>query len=401
MEKPEILKLSKSKLDLVILAGGKGSRIKSFLGKSPKPMLKFNSKNFIQYILNKFSKYNFKRILILTGYRGNVISKKYNNTFKNFIKISCIREKKIMGTGGALHSLKKLKVKDFVLVNGDTIFDINLKELLGSISKNSVGSIALIKNKNLNNKKLNNLKLVNNYIASKNSGNLMNGGTYYFKKNIFKYVKKSNISLENKILPFLLKKKIINGKVFDNFFLDIGTREKFKLANKKLKLNFKKKAIFLDRDGVINYDYGYVHDFNNFKFKKNVIKGLKLIIKKNYHIFIVTNQAGIAKGIFSEKKLVKLHKKLKEILCLENIYFDDVLYSPFHPKGIIKRYKGTSDLRKPGTGMIKILKKNWDIDYQKSLMIGDKKTDEITAKKSNLRFFYAEQDFLKQIKKII
>ena len=126
-----------------------------------------------------------------------------------------------------------------------------------------------------------------------------------------------------------------------------------------------------------------------------------MIIKKNYHIFIVTNQAGIAKGIFSEKKLVKLHKKLKEILCLENIYFDDVLYSPFHPKGIIKRYKGTSDLRKPGTGMIKILKKNWDIDYQKSLMIGDKKTDEITAKKSNLRFFYAEQDFLKQIKKII
>ena len=113
-------------IDLVILAGGKGFRIKKLLGKYPKPMLKFNGKHFIQYILNNKSKYNFKRIIILCGFRSNIFFKKLHKKKVNLTEIICLQEKKLLGTGGALSNLRKLKVKNFVLINGDTVFEIDI-----------------------------------------------------------------------------------------------------------------------------------------------------------------------------------------------------------------------------------------------------------------------------------
>jgi NDP-sugar pyrophosphorylase family protein len=124
---------SLNNVDLVILAGGKGTRIKKLLGKYPKPMLKFNNKHFIQYILNNKSKYNFKRIIILCGFRSNVLFKKFHKKIINLTEIICLKEKKLLGTGGALVNLKKLKVKDFILTNGDTIFDIDLNLFISSL----------------------------------------------------------------------------------------------------------------------------------------------------------------------------------------------------------------------------------------------------------------------------
>ena len=135
MKKNSNQRLSNSTLDLVILAGGKGSRIKRYLKGLSKPMSRFNNKYFIEYIVQNFSKYNFNKIYILTGYRSHNIFKRFNKKIYNFTKIECLKEKKLLGTGGALHSLKKKKVKDFILLNGDTIFDINLNDLIKSKKK--------------------------------------------------------------------------------------------------------------------------------------------------------------------------------------------------------------------------------------------------------------------------
>ena len=117
---------SASDIDLVILAGGKGSRIKKFLGNYPKPLLKFNKKHFIQYILNTYCKYNFKRIIILCGYRSKFFFTKFHKKKLNLTEIICLKEKVLLGTGGALLKLKKLKVKNFFLSNGDSILDIDI-----------------------------------------------------------------------------------------------------------------------------------------------------------------------------------------------------------------------------------------------------------------------------------
>lgn len=387
-------------LSLAILAGGKGSRIKKFTNNFPKPMVKFKNIHFLQYLINIYTKYPLDKIYILTGYKSDIIFKKFHNKTFNFTKIICLKEKKFMGTGGALFKLKS-KVKDFILVNGDTIFDIDLINFFKSISKQKIGSLALTSmDKNTNNYKLNNLSINSGTLIYKRKSMLMNGGIYFFREKIFRYLKNEPLSLENDLLPKFIQNKKLTAKKYKKFFLDIGTPKYIRSAHKKLKRYFYKPAVFLDRDGVINYDSGYVYKKKDFKFRKGVLKGLKYLIKKNYYIFLITNQAGIAKGYYKESDFKKLHIYLKNYLSKNNIYFNDVQYCPFHPKGKIKRYKRKSSLRKPGNQMIKNIFKNWIVDKQNSFMIGDKISDELCAKRSKISFFYAKNDFFKQVKKI-
>ena len=144
-----------------------------------------------------------------------------------------------------------------------------------------------------------------------------------------------------------------------------------------------------------------MHKRKDFKFKKGVIDGLKHLVKKKYYIFIVTNQAGIAKGIYKKNDFLNLQNTLKQELSKKNIYFDDVQYSPFHRKGIILKYKKTSNLRKPGNQMILNIFKKFLINKKKSFMIGDKNSDKECAKKSNLYFSFTNSNFLNLTKKII
>lgn len=168
----------------------------------------------------------------------------------------------------------------------------------------------------------------------------------------------------------------------------------------KKKESNEKSAVFLDRDGTINYDYGYTYKFSNFKFRKNVIKGLEYLSKKKYLIFIVTNQAGIAKGKFKIKDLIKLHAQLKKKLWKKKIRISEIQYCPYHPNAIIKKYRKKTNFRKPGNLMIQKILSKWNIDLKKSFMLGDKISDKLAAKKSNLYFQYAKEDFYLQILKI-
>ncbi len=389
-------------LNLIILAGGKGSRVKALLKNKPKPMAIFNKKPFVEYLIQNYSKYPFKNIYILGGFKSEQIFKKFEKKKYNCISIKCFKEKKLMGTGGALNIIKRKKTNDFILINGDTFLDVDIQKLIKSCSKNSYGSLTLIKNNSYkSNKKLTTIGLKGKNINYKKKGGLMNGGVYYFKKKIFKYIKNKKISLEDEILPGLIRNKKICGLVVKNSFIDIGTPNNFKRGKKFLLKNFTKPAAFLDRDGVINYDRGYVYNFKDFKFRPGVIEGLKFLKRKGYYVFIITNQAGIGKGLYTENQFLKLHNKLKIKLQKKNIYFDDINFCPYHPNAKIKRYRKVTDLRKPGNLMVKQILNKWHVKTKNSFMIGDKVTDKMCAQKSKLYFEYANKNFYTQIKKIV
>lgn len=390
------------KIDLIILAGGKGSRIKNFTDKTPKPLLKFDNRSILQYIINYYSKFDFNKIFILAGYKGNQIYKKYNNKIANLIKIKVIIEKKPLDTFGAVLNIKKFIHNDFILVNGDTIIDFNLKNLIKIKSKKKM---SIILNKNLNykkNRKLNNIAIDknNNVIFSKNN-NFMSGGVYFSSKKLLDQ-KTRKISIENDLIPKLIKNKEVKGIINNKkFFIDIGTYENLKKGKKTIPVFFKRPAIFFDRDGVINHDYGYVHNYKNFKFKSGVLKILKFLSKKKIYIFIVTNQAGIGKGYYSIEQFFKLQKKIKKILYNKDIYIHDVKFSPYHPKAKILKYKKNSKLRKPGNLMIEKIFSEWNLIRSKSFMIGDKFSDKLAAKKSKLYFEYPERNIFNQIQRIM
>ena len=161
----------------------------------------------------------------------------------------------------------------------------------------------------------------------------------------------------------------------------------------------KKPAAFLDRDGVINYDYGYVFKYEDFKLRPGVIKGLRYLKKNNYRIFLITNQSGIARGFFTEKDLRLLHSKFQRYLIKKKIKLDEIKYSPYHPKGKIKKFTKSHASRKPDNLMIKQILKKWSIDKKKSFMIGDKKIDMIASKKAGLRFVKKKYNLMIEVRK--
>ncbi len=385
------------KLDLVILAGGKGSRIRKYSPKIPKPLVKFKDKNFLGLLLNSLCRYNFNNVYILCGYRGNQIKKVYDLKKKNFVNIKCIIEKRPMGTGGCLNQLKKYNVNDFVLVNGDTFLDIDFKKFLKIQNKNSICKLMIMKRKTKD--KLNNLNIKNNKIFFDNKNNYINCGIYFFKKEILKNIK-NKFSLENDILPNLIKENKVEGQFYNDFFIDIGTPKNLKMGKRILPQKLTRPAIFLDRDGVINEDLNYVGTIKRFKFRTGVIKALKFLYKKKIYIFIVTNQAGIAKKKFTLTQFIKLQKYLKKYLSDKEILIDNVEYCPHHPEAKIKKLKMKCKCRKPSNLMVQKIFKNWFIDKKKSFMIGDQIKDEICAKNSNLYFEFAKQNLYLQVYKI-
>lgn len=389
-------------IDLLILAGGRGSRIKNITNKIPKPLIKFNKKPILSFILQHVSKYNFNKIFILTSYKSQKIFKKYHNKFYNFTKIVCFKEKKRLGTWGAIFNIRKKIQKKFIVINGDTIFNSRLENLVKFKFKKEDMVMFISNNHSYKeNNKLNSLKLnkQNNVILSKSS-KFINSGQYYLSKKLLNKKNANKSSIENEIIPQLIKKKKIKGIIENKEIIDIGTRKNLIYAKKNISKITLKPAVFFDRDGVINYDYGHVSKFKDFKFKPGIIKALKYLSKKNLYIFIITNQAGIAKGMYNETDFFVLHKKIKEYLVNKRIFINDVKYSPYHPEAIIKKYKKNSKLRKPGNLMIENLFSEYSIIRKKSFMIGDSLTDKFAAKKSNLYFNFPSKNIYSQIKTI-
>lgn len=377
-------------MDLIILAGGKGTRIKKLQNNKPKPLSIFNNINFLDYLINYYCKFNLSNIYIIAGHKGTQIYKKYNNTVRNFVSIKCIIENTPLGTGGGIYLLRKKISKIFFVVNGDSISNIDLFELLKKKKRDfQVISLAKVKKKILSEKNFCYLKTKkNNFVKFSNYSkkSYINSGIYVFDKSIFKLFKKKVISLENDILYNLIKKNKIIGFKSQDFFIDIGTPKDFLKASKLLKKEYYKPAIFLDRDNTLNYDNGYTYQIEKFKFKNHIIKLLKKV-KNNYHIFIITNQAGIAHGKFKEEDFFKLHKFIKKELYKKyHIFIDDVKYCPFHPEAKIIKYRKNSKFRKPGNLMIESLFKYWLIDRKKSFVIGDSLKDMLAARKSKINF---------------
>ena len=134
-------------------------------------------------------------------------------------------------------------------------------------------------------------------------------------------------------------------------------------------------AIFLDRDGVINYDYGYVHKISEFKFIPNVLKTLQLLNELNMPMFIVTNQAGIARGFYDENDLFILHNYLLSIFEEKNIKIKEIFFCPHHENGKLPKYSYNCDCRKPKPGMILKAKEKYKLNLEQSFLIGDKFSD--------------------------
>lgn len=149
--------------------------------------------------------------------------------------------------------------------------------------------------------------------------------------------------------------------------------------------NDKIKVAFLDRDGVINKEVNYLHKIEDFEYTENCIEGLKKIRDLGYEIIIVTNQAGIARGYYTEQQYQQLTDWYLADLIKHGIAILDVFHCPHHPEGNVPEYAISCDCRKPKSGMFEQARSKYDIDMGNSLMIGDKESDLLAAQKTGIK----------------
>ncbi len=143
-------------------------------------------------------------------------------------------------------------------------------------------------------------------------------------------------------------------------------------------------AVFLDRDGVLNHDTGYVHRPEDFVWVEGAQAAVKRLNDAGYLVIVVTNQSGVARGYFDEAAVQRLHGWINEQLRPLGAHVDAFYYCPHHPEGVVARYARACDSRKPGAGMILRALREWPIDPGRSLMIGDKDIDLEAARRAGL-----------------
>ena len=220
---------------------------------------------------------------------------------------------------------------------------------------------------------------------NKKKSKLINSGIYVLSKKIISDLVKLG-SLEKNVFPKLIIKKKIFGKEYKSQFLDMGELSTLKkLPNFLQKMTYK-PCLFLDRDGVINKNFGYVHKKQNFIWRKNIFKFIKKYNDKNFFVIIITNQSGIGRGYYTENDLLKLNKWMNEKIRSEGGNIDNIYFAPYFNKSKFKKYRRGKNLRKPNTGMIIQAKKDFKINIKKSILIGDSEVDKQTAINSGIKY---------------
>ncbi len=396
-------------ISIAILVGGKGTRVKSITNGKSKAEIKLNKKsNIIDYQLTELIKLK-KNIYIISNKKFLSLKKHVKKRYKND-KINFIDENSQLGTASAIKNLETLKYnQDFLIVFGDLLFNFDFKKLI-DFHKLKKSKCTLVVHPNSHPEdsdcvELNdNSQVVKFYKKPHNKKKIINNlclsGILIVNKKFLKLIK-PNVSqdISKNFLDKILKK---NNKVFGyktrEYIKDVGTLERVDQAKKDLNsikykkgnINSKIPAIFLDRDGVINLEKNNGKYQNPRKFIKGSLDSFKKINNAGFLAILITNQPAVAKGFITLKKLKKDLKFLNYKIAKHNGYLDDIFYCVHHPhkgfKNELKRLKKNCKNRKPNNGMFLLANKVNNIDLKKSIMIGDRYTDYLAAKKTKIKF---------------
>ena len=403
-------------MKVVIMAGGKGTRIASVRSDVPKPMINICGKPILEHQIDNLKACGLTDIIFVIGYLGDKIKEYFGDGRKFGVNIEYFVEDHPLGTAGALFKMPQL-TEDFLLLCGDVIIDVDFNRFI-TFHKEHQAWASLVAHPNGH--PYDSSLLVTEIDAPKTVGgmpedthrvirwmakedertyykNRVNAGIELISPELLKETMKNfvprhpetpdKIDLDRDVL----KPNIPSGKIFaydtPEYIKDMGTPDRFYETEKDIEsgkvharnLKNKQKAIFLDRDGTINKMVGFVTKPEQFELIEGAAEAIKAINKSGYLAIVVTNQPVIARGDCTFEELQTIHDKMETELGKVGAFVDAIYVCPHHTdkgfEGERPEYKCNCDCRKPKPGLLLQAAKDFNIDLSESYMIGDSHRD--------------------------
>lgn len=384
--------------NVLILAGGFGTRLRNIGLDVPKPLVPVNSVPMLIRCINECRKYQFNKILISTHFSAKIIIEEVQKYYPHDRNIEFLHENTPLGTAGALQLAAPLMKDDFLVLYADIFFKVNLKKLFTfHLSKSSDCTTVVHPNNHpydsdiiLYDDKTSLVSAVNAHKERDHQTNLpntVNAAMYVFNKSAVPASLEIGDIAQN-LIPSLITR---NKKVFAyntiEYLKDMGSPERLTqvesdIVSGKVKSREdgqSKVAIFLDRDGCINKHVGYLRSPNEMVLEDRSADALRKINGSKYLAICVTNQPLIARGEISFSDLQNIHNYLETILGKKHAFLDAILACPHHPDkgyaGERNELKYVCHCRKPSPGMLEYFSRKYNIVLSDSWMIGDTMRD--------------------------
>ncbi len=407
-------------MKVVIMAGGKGTRIASVKSDVPKPMIPICGKPILEWQIENLKVCGLTDITLVVGYLGNVIQEYFGDGTKFGVTINYFVEDTPLGTAGALFKMPEL-TEDFLLMCGDVILDVDFNRFIEFHKKNNAWASLMA---HPNGHPYDSSLLVTEILPPQVAGgnpvdthrviqwmnkederlyykNRVNAGIEIISPEMLKESKKNfvprhpetpdKIDLDRDVLKPNIKIGRIYAYDTPEYIKDMGTPDRFYEVEEDIKsgkvkarnLKNKQKAVFLDRDGTINKYVGFLTKPEQFELIPGVAEAIKKINKSGYLAIVVTNQPVIARGDCTWEELQQIHDKMETELGKEGAFVDAIYICPHHKdkgfEGERPEYKYDCDCRKPKAGLFFQAAKDFNIDLSQSIMIGDSENDVIAG----------------------
>ncbi len=395
-------------LPVALLLGGKGTRLG--LQGLPKPMVPFLGRPLLEHTVTHLRDQGFNDLVFLTGHLSSVIERHFGDGKDFGVRIRYSVEPEPLGTAPATAAAAPLLGDEFLLVYGDVAFDIDLARFVRQARDfGGQGTLAVHPNDHPEDSDLVvsdpeshriTAFLCKPHGAGLRARNLVNAGLYYLRPGLFDAIP-GDVPLADwgrDVFPAAVRKgAALFAYRTGEYLKDIGTPERLKRTEGHFKSGFvaarsmrtPQRAVFLDRDGVINRETGGVHRARDLECLDGAAETVSEINRSAYLAIGVTNQPDIAKGFMGFDDLDDIHAEMDRQLVAAGGFLDDLLYCPHHPHtgfaGEVPELKRDCSCRKPAPGMLREAAERYNIALEKSYMIGDRITDLMAGRAAGTR----------------